>query len=316
MRELDFINIIENKLTKKSYIGDDCAYLKDLGIVVTHDSLVEDVHFLTKFSSPSDIAYKSIAVNLSDIYAAGAIPKYLTIALSLPKSIDKTFIEDFYEKVNEMSLRYNFEVIGGDITGSEKIMISVCAMGITEGRNISSRNKAQVGDVIVTTGFHGSSAAGLFALGDGLQEKFPNLVEKHLHPLPQENFSREIALNVKRYSMMDSSDGLADAIFKISSASRVSAVVDFQKIPYDNEIVSLANLNGKNYKDWILFGGEDFELVATLPENNLQKIDADYKVIGKIESAADGCATVTVIDGNQEYKIDDLEKCFNHFEEK
>ena len=96
MKELEIIEIIKNSLSSE-YIGDDCAFLKDLDIVITQDSLVEDVHFSQKFSTAFQLGYKSVAVNLSDIYASGAEPKYLTISLSLPKNIDKDFVKNFYE---------------------------------------------------------------------------------------------------------------------------------------------------------------------------------------------------------------------------
>src|SRR5574344_1881782 len=164
MKELDFLRTINETLSKKSHIGDDCAYLKDIGIVVTQDSLVEDVHFSRKYSTIKDIAYKSIMVNLSDVFASGAKAKYITIALSLPTKIEKNFIKEFYETVNELSKKYKFEIIGGDITGAEKIMISICAIGKIESRNISSRASARAGDLVIASGEFGTSAAGLWAL--------------------------------------------------------------------------------------------------------------------------------------------------------
>ena len=95
MKEKEFISIIKNLLCS-NYIGDDCAFLEDLGIVVTQDSLVEDVHFLRSKITPFQLGYKSVMVNISDVAASGAEPKYLTISLSLPANIDKGFIEDFY----------------------------------------------------------------------------------------------------------------------------------------------------------------------------------------------------------------------------
>src|SRR5574344_2598311 len=130
MKELEFLKIINKTLDKKSHIGDDCAILSDLGIVVTQDSLVEDIHFSRKYSSVKDIAHNSIMVNLSDVYASGAKPKYLTIALSLPKDINSDFVQKYYEYVNKLAKTYDFEIIGGDITGAEKIMISICAIGV------------------------------------------------------------------------------------------------------------------------------------------------------------------------------------------
>ena len=94
MKEKEFIQIIKSTL-ESEYIGDDCAYLKDLGIVITQDSLVEDVHFSMKYMTPYQLGYKSVMVNISDICASGAEPKYLTIALSLPKIVDEVFVKEF-----------------------------------------------------------------------------------------------------------------------------------------------------------------------------------------------------------------------------
>lgn len=314
MKELDFLKIINETLDKKEHLGDDCAYLKELGIVVTHDTLVENVHFSLKYSKTSDIAFKSIAVNLSDIYASGAIPKYVTISLSLPKNIKDEFVEVFYETVNKMSNEYDFEVIGGDITGSEKIIISVCAIGITQNRNISSRSNAKVGDIVVTTGDYGTSSAGLWALQNNvIEEEITNL---HLKPVPQKDFSEQISQKVKRYAMMDSSDGLVDAAFKIAQSSKVKIIIDKDKIPYNVKIRKIAKKAKINYQDWILYGGEDFQLVATLSKKDLEHIKCKYYVIGQVESAAEGCAPLEIISNSGNVKIKDLEKSYNHFEEK
>ena len=139
MRELDLIEIINKTLDDNKHLGDDCAYLKDLEIAVTQDSLVENVHFSTKFSTPYEIGYKSLIVNISDILASGAEPKYITISLSLPKNINDDFIKEFYTACNDVAKEFGIEIVGGDITGSDKIYISVCAIGSTKGRNISSR---------------------------------------------------------------------------------------------------------------------------------------------------------------------------------
>lgn len=314
MRELEFIKTIENTLSKKSHIGDDCAYLEDLGIVITQDSLVEDIHFSKKYANAEDIAYKSIMVNLSDIYASGAEPKYLTIALSLPQDINLDFIENFYKTVEHLSKKYDFEVVGGDITGAEKIMISICAIGTTKNHNISSRSTAKSGDIIVTTGVHGSSVAGLWLL-QNKNTNYPQIAEKHLRPKAQKDFSVEISKNVKRYAMMDSSDGLADAVFKIAQSSNVEISLDMAKIPYDKEIEEIAKLAKQNYKDWIFYGGEDFQLIACLPEKELTKLKTNYIIIGSIEKSSNG-GLLKIIDGNKIYSIDNLEKSFNHFKEQ
>ena len=96
MKEKEFISVIKNTLNSK-YIGDDCAYLKDLGIVVTQDSLVEDVHFKRNLITPFQLGYKSVMVNISDVASSGAEPAYITVSLSLPNGIDAEFIKEFYD---------------------------------------------------------------------------------------------------------------------------------------------------------------------------------------------------------------------------
>lgn len=314
MKELEFIQIIKNTLSKKSHIGDDCAYLKDLDIVVTQDTLIENIHFLTKFSTPYQLGYKSLMVNLSDIFAAGAIPKYFTISLSLPSNTSSGFIKEFYKACEDLSKEFDFEVIGGDITGAENISISICAIGLTVGRNISSRAYAKVGDYVVVVGNHGSSAAGLWLLQNNI-DRYPELIESHLQPVIQKKFSNEIATKITdKYAMMDTSDGLVDAVFKIAQASDVQISVEFDKIPYDKEIESVAKSANVDFKDWILYGGEDFQLVACVSEENLKKL-TNYTIIGKVEKKNDN-HFVEIDFGDNIQKITDLEKTFNHFKGK
>lgn len=312
MKELEFLEIINNTLSKNSHLGDDCAYLQDLGIVVTQDSLVENIHFLSSLSTPYQLGYKSIIVNLSDIFASGALPKYITISLSLPENIDNKFVKEFYMACEDLSKEYDFEIIGGDITGSDTIFISVCAIGMTKGRNISSRKNAKAGDYIVTTGIHGSSAAGLFAKDNNIQVS-ENLLKAHFVPEVSGNFSNEIATKISRnYAMMDTSDGLADALFKIARSSGVLISVDFDKIPYDKEIESAAKAANVDFKDWVLYGGEDYQLVACIDEQNLKNINADYTVIGQVKEKSDN-HFVEVDFSDKIEKISDLEKTYNHF---
>lgn len=320
MRELEFIEIIKTTLSKNSYIGDDCAYLKDLGIVITQDSLVEEIHFSRKYSTPYNLGYKAIIVNLSDIFASGAIPKYITISLSLPKDIDNEFVSEFYRACDDLSKEFDFEVVGGDITGSEKIFISVCAIGLTSGRKISSRSHAKIGDYVITTGNHGSSAVELFLLmnegekGKGKRENKTDLNNFHLHPKIKNEFSVEIATKMDRdYAMMDTSDGLIDALFKIAQSSNVLISVDFDKIPYDKGIEIVANQANADFRDWIFYGGEDYQLVACVDEENLKKLDkTTYTIIGQVKNQVKD-HFVEVVYKDKIQQITNLDKTFNHF---
>ncbi len=312
MKELEFLEIIKKTLSKNSHIGDDCAYMKDLEIVLTQDSLVEGIHFSTKYSTPYQLAYKSISVNLSDVFASGAVPKYFTISLSLPSRADNAFIQEFYNACEDLSNEFDFEIVGGDLTGSDKIFISICAIGLTNGRNIASRSYAKIGDYVITTGFHGASAAGLWLLQNSLQN-YPDLISSHLMPKVKKDFSYEIATKIDRnYAMMDTSDGLIDALFKIAKTSDDLVSVDFDKIPYDENIETVAKQANVNFADWVLYGGEDFQLVACLDEANLKKMNSAYTIIGQVKEKKENHFVEVVFSDNIE-KISDLEKTFNHF---
>lgn len=260
MKEKEFITIIKNTLNSP-YIGDDCAYLKDLGIVVTQDSLVEDIHFSTKFISAFDLGFKAVMVNVSDVVASGAEPKYLTVSLSLPSNVKEDFVEEFYNGCKK-ACGNDVQIVGGDITGSEKIYISISAIGKTLGRNISSRKNAKIAQKVIVSGIHGSSSAGLKLLLEGKNspEKF---IKSHINPVAQVEFGKNISTTVKEpYAMMDTSDGLMDGLSTIANESGVLLDIDFDKIPYDKDIEQF-----ENWQDLVLFGGEDYQILATVPQN-------------------------------------------------
>ena len=321
MKELDFLEIIKKTLSKNSHIGDDCALIEELGIVVTQDNLVEDIHFSRKFSTPYQLGYRALAVNLSDIFASGAEPAYATISLSLPPSIDDIFIKHFYKACEDLSKKYDFEIIGGDLTGSNKIYISVCIIGAVNNHKISSRKNAKVGDYVVTTGSYGASTAGLWILKNYVTHKeilarlfqTSNFISKYLNPIPQKNFSNEISTKSERdYAMMDTSDGLIDAAFKIAQASNVLLSLEFDKIPFDTEIKELARMANVDYKDWVLYGGEDYQLVACVDSDNLKKLDTNYTIIGKVQAKTEeNFVQINYADSTE--KISNLDKTYNHF---
>ena len=268
MNEYNIINTINN-LLYSSYIGDDCAYLKDLNIVVSQDNFVEDIHFKRNWYSPYQLGYKSTAVNISDILASGARPKYITIGLTIPNNLNNSFITDFYSGVK--AALHGAEIIGGDITGSSnKIFISITAIGDTNNCNISSRKNAKIGYSVYVKGLHGESAAGLKELqsnGTNL-----NLIKAHIEPSLEFEFSQKISHLVKEpYAMMDTSDGLADALYKIAEASNVKIIVDYEKIPHTNLVT----------EEQVLFGGEDYKLVVCVP-NMYKDSLSDAKLIGEV----------------------------------
>lgn len=305
MNEKELIKIIKSTLNS-DYIGDDCAYLKDLGIVVSQDSLVEDVHFRRNLITPYQLGYKSVMVNISDICASGAEPLYLTVSLSLPKDVDESFVEEFYKGAK--TALNGAKIVGGDLTGSDKIYVSVTAIGSDKGREIASRANAKVGYKVIVSGEHGNSAMGLKLLLDGTCTHQPHhdrnegekFISAHLTPTAQRYFSHQIASQIKvDYAMMDTSDGLADALIQIAKASDVTLSIESEKIPHDARVGM----------DLVLYGGEDYQLVAVVPQNFLQNI-TDYTIIGEVKSSGTGLE----IDGKSYTDIDS--KLFNHFKEQ
>ena len=302
MKEKEFINAIKTVLNS-SYIGDDCAYIESLGVVISQDNLVEDVHFKLDWTTPYQLGWKSAMVNISDICASGANPEFLTVGLSLPENITVEFIKDFYRGMKDASA--GVEIVGGDITGSDKVFISVTALGNAYGRKISSRKNAKIGQKIVVSGPHGSSGAGLRLLTDGKTEP-KKFIDAHLMPYAQVGFSKKIAESMKNdYAMMDTSDGLMDALSQIAAASGVNLEIDFAKIPFDEDLKMF-----DDYETLIFFGGEDYQLVATVDED----VSKDLTVIGRVKEGAG----VTVLYENNIKKhfskSDAEEKIFKHFE--
>ena len=285
MKEQDFINIIKTEIGNE-FIGDDCAYLKEFGIVISQDSLVEDIHFKLKWCTPFQLGYKAVTVNISDILASGAEPKYITVALSLPKNTTNDFVEEFY-KGAKSALR-GAKIVGGDITGSDKVYISITAIGSDQNRKISSRSHAKVGYCVITKGHFGKSSAGLNELlnnGDNQE-----LISAHLMPELEEKFAKEIATQIDcDYAMMDTSDGLADALFQIAEASNVSINTKVVEGMYD---------------------AEDYKLVAAIPKDFLPKL-SDYEIIGEVVERQDYAIRV----GNKIFKKYDELGLYNHFGE-
>ena len=285
MKELDFINIIKSQ-TNNEFLGDDCAYLKELGIVITQDNFVEGVHFKREWATPFQIGYKAAAVNISDILASGAKPEYITVGLSIPNDVDGNFIKEFYRGLEKGA--YGAKVCGGDITGADKIFVSIAAIGSDKGRRISSRRFAKPGYAVITCGEYGLSSKGLHELIHG--KKSSPCIAAHLEPKLNPGFSEQISVKIKNnYAMMDTSDGLADALYKIAEASGCT--------------IEAGYIDG-------MFGAEDYNLVAAVPAEFLKEIE-DYYTIGTVKDY-EGCYLRI---GNKKYLSYDELGLYNHFKE-
>lgn len=265
-KEFEFLKIINN-IIPNNFTGDDCAYLRDYNLVVSQDNLVEDIHFSLKYMSPYEIAKKSLLVNISDILASGAEPKYFSVGLS--GNLDNIFVEEFYKGLRDIAREFNVNLIGGDLTKADKILISITVFGDCKNRNISSRKNAKAGYTVAAMGEFGSSAQGLYNLKNNIIEDYFSKI--HKEPILYPEISSNIALNTKYpYAMMDSSDGLFDCLYQIASKSNVRLDIDFSKIPSKTD-----------NKDFILYGGEDYSLVVALDSDDFKNFP-DLVKIGSV----------------------------------
>lgn len=316
MKELEFLEIINKTLETNSFLGDDCAFLEELDIFVTQDTLVEDVHFSMYTTNAYKLGRKAVSVNLSDLAAALATPKYITVSLSMPKLTKNSFVEDLYKGINDVCKEYGVKVIGGDITGSDKIVISITAIGKKLSRHLSSRSFAKKDDYILVTGSFGASAAGFHSLSNFLYAD-NELLEKHLNPTPRINESKKLAGIIdKNITVMDCSDGLADALYKVSKASMHSLKIDINKVPISEKTKEYCLQNNLDYKHFAKWGGEDFELLICVPEEIYYKLDPnEFTCIGRVQNK-DINPCVVIQDNEKSEKITKAifeNASFNHF---
>ena len=316
MKELEFLKTINETLTNTSYLGDDCAYLDDFGLFVTHDTLVENEHFSLYTTTPFLLGRKAIAVNLSDLAAAMAVPKFVTVSISLPPDKDSEFVRELYRGINEICSEFNVKVIGGDITGSDRTVISVCAIGKKNSLFMSSRKNAKQGDIVVATGYFGSGACAYYA-----QKNFLMLDEKILlaqtDPIPRVNEGIYLSQTIdKDIAMIDSSDGLADSLYRLAVESRHSVLLDYDSVCVEKEVIKFALDNEADLKDFVLWGGEDYELVGCVDKETFKLLDKSvFKPIGKVMNK-DPKPCVYVKSKDFELKINDSlysDKAYNHF---
>lgn len=279
--EFGLITRITKKPVDKNIIvgiGDDAAVIKTNNLLVlTTDCLVEGDHFRKQWFTPKQIGMKSIEINVSDIAAMGAVPKFVLVSLVLPKNIDVDFVEGIYQGMWKTCEKYKIEIIGGNMTQGENIVISVTLTGEVKEKSLSLRNGAKPGDFIFTTGYLGYGRAGLRLFQNNL-EGFKKVRDSYLEPKAQLKKALKLAPFVN--SMIDVSDGLASEIKHICDESKLGAIIYKNKIPIADEVIEIANKLDEDFYDYALFGGEDFELVFTVSKENIDKVDGF--LVGKI----------------------------------
>ncbi len=273
--ERELLNRLK-KFMRSGQIDDDVAELKSSKkkLLINTDLLVENIHFSEKISNAKDIGWKSIATNVSDIICSGSENiKYFTVGLVLPPDTNWKWVENLYIGMYDAMQEFGGEIIGGDCSSGEIKMISITAIGEMKQPRLHKGN-ALPGDYIVSTGFHGLSRLGLAVLRS---EKLPSevaispqlinrAIKSHKRPYPglkALNALRECKPELMswRAAGTDSSDGLIESIRGICESSNCQAVLSKTSVLKDPEWPKEAI-----WDEWVLYGGEDYELILSLPK--------------------------------------------------
>lgn len=276
-------------------IGDDCAILtvpEKQQVAISTDTLVSGIHFLPTIS-PEDLAYKALAVNISDLAAVGADPAWASLALTLPK-VDNDWLETFSRSLFALAEYYSIQLIGGDTTKGP-LSLTITIQGLVPQGMALLRSGAKIGDWIYVTGFLGDSAAGLAVLQNRLQPSQPEsrdyFITRHLRPQPR--LLQGQALRSLASAAIDISDGLISDLNHILTASGCGARINLDALPYSTAMKS--QVSKEQAEIWALSGGEDYELCFTVPEINRGALDialahtgADFHCIGQIMPIAEG----------------------------
>ena len=253
-------------------VGDDCAITSipsGYQLAITTDTLVEGTHFLPSIS-PADLAYKSVAVNLSDLAAMGATPTWMSLALTLPE-IKEAWLAEFSQSLFAILDRYGVSLIGGDTTKGP-LSITLTAQGFLPKNQGLFRHQAKVGDWIFVSGFLGDSAAGLDLLLQNRKienESDRYFIQRHLHPTPRV----ELGLALRSFSCcaLDISDGLLADLEHILERSQVGAEIYLENLPLSHYLCT--QYEQTQAEKFALTGGEDYELCFTVSEEKREEME-------------------------------------------
>lgn len=292
-------------------VGDDCAVLNypDKRIVVTTDLLTEGVHFNLVYVPLKHLGYKAVAVNVSDICAMNAIPRQITVSLAISAKFTLEAIDELYDGIHLACAHYGVDLVGGDTTSSlTGLTISITAIGEAGETDLVYRNGAKPTDLLCVTGDLGGAYLGLqllerenelFRLNPTVQPQlsgYDYILGRQLKPEARIDM-REIfrALDVKPTSMIDISDGLSSEILHLCEDSGVGCRLYEERLAFDPQVQKMAEEININPLVAALNGGEDYELLFTIPLKDHDKVrnHPDITVIGHVTAKKDGCLLVT-----------------------
>ncbi len=292
-------------------IGDDAAVYRiseDRCHVVTTDALIEGVHFDRSFVPMRHLGRKSIAVNVSDILAMNAIPRYAVVTLGMPRNLSVEMVEDLYAGIAEAAEQYGLVIVGGDTTAAPQLVLNVTAIGEAHLEQIVFRSGARPGDLICISGHVGGAFAGLQVLLDqrremqelGVQyepniEPYRNVINRQLSPTARlDAVMSWRSVGIRPRALIDVSDGVASEIHHICAASGCGAIISAGAIPIDAETQAAAAERVADVDTYALFGGEDYELLFALDPADADRLDENlFTIIGQFTLAEEGVVVET-----------------------
>lgn len=292
-------------------VGDDCAILRnhDTDILVTTDLLLEGVHFDLTYVPLKHLGYKSAIVNFSDVYAMNGRPKQITVSLGISKRFTVEHIEELFAGIRLACEIYGVDLVGGDTTSSRQgLVISITCIGEAPTDKVVKRSGAKDTDLICVSGDLGAAYMGLQLLerekvaSAGQKDFIPQfngkeyLVERQLKPEARRDIIEELdKAGIVPTSMMDISDGLSSELLHICKQSDTGCRIYEDRIPIDYQTAIMAEELGMNLVTAALNGGEDYELLFTVPLHYHEQIEKlpGVKLIGHITKPSLGCAMIT-----------------------
>ncbi|WP_438989491.1 thiamine-phosphate kinase [Polaribacter sp.] len=308
-----------NQASSVKGIGDDAAVLatSDKQTLVTTDLLIEGVHFDLSYMPLKHLGYKAVIVNLSDVYAMNGAAEQIMVSIAVSNRFPLEAIEELYAGIQLACDTYKVDLIGGDTTSSTKgMLLSVTAIGKAEKDNVVYRNGAKATDLIVVSGDVGAAYLGLQVLEREKQvfkvdpnnqpdlDKYTYLIERQLKPEARKDVAGLLKeLDVKPTAMIDVSDGISSELFHICTQSKVGCKVYEDKLPLDPQVISTCEEFELDSTMVALSGGEDYELLFTVPIADFDKIkgNPNFSIIGHITEENQGLQLVTR--ANQEIEL-------------
>ena len=281
------------KFMPKNQISDDCAFIKtkNKDLLINTDSLVENIHFNNETISALDVGWKAVASNVSDLISSGCNKIIgVNIGLVVPPKTDWTWVKDLYSGINRALEHFGGSILGGDCSVGKEKVISMTVIG-TQGEIKLRRNLCRPKEIIMTTGIHGLSKLGLMIKSKKIfdsniyltQTLIDRSIQQFCKPKLNPKFLQKILKtrtnqSIQKIGCTDSSDGLFQALLDLSIESNCEAVIDYTKIPKHKNWPK-----GDEWDKYYFFGGEDYELVFSLPKkwaNKLITLDSTISEIG------------------------------------